>query len=154
MSKVRKNVEPRGRSRAVGLTDVLRVLPDKELESVVERLGIHIDPAKRIDVPSQIARALVATPEMRDLSHFPSQTRELLHRIAEAKGVLFAPSLPASVEPLVARGIVYARGTKDGVELNLRDFRDIARKLRDDYGIETIEYDRKGVVKSWSTRRV
>ena len=119
MSKVRKNVEPRGRSRAVGLTDVLRVLPDKELESVVERLGIHIDPAKRIDVPSQIARALVATPEMRDLSHFPSQTRELLHRIAEAKGVLFAPSLPASVEPLVARGIVYARGTKEGVELNL-----------------------------------
>src|SRR5215471_4963952 len=120
MSKVRKNTEPRGaRSRAVGLTEVLRVLPEKEIAALVDRLGIHIDPAKRIDVPSQIARALVSTPELRDLSHFPAPTRELLHRIAEAKGVLFAPSLPASVEPLVARGIVFARAVKDGVELML-----------------------------------
>lgn len=120
MSKVRKNTEPRGvRSCAIGLTDVLRILPERELNSVVDRLGIHIDPAKRIDVPSQIARALVATPELRDLAHFPGPTRELVHRIAEAKGVLFVPTLPPSVEPLVARGIVFARAVGDGIELIL-----------------------------------
>jgi hypothetical protein len=120
MSKVRKNTDPRGvRSCAIGLTDVLRILPDRELGSVVDRLGIHIDPAKRIDVPSQIARALVATPELRDLAHFPGPTRELVHRIAEAKGVLFVPALPPAVEPLVARGIVFARAAGDGIELVL-----------------------------------
>jgi hypothetical protein len=86
MSKVRKNTEPRGaRSRAVGLTELLRVLPEKEIASIVDRLGIHVDPAKRIDVPSQVARSLVSTPELRDLAHFPGPTRERVHRIAEAK---------------------------------------------------------------------
>jgi hypothetical protein len=120
MSKLRKNMEPRGaRSRAIGVTDVLRVLPERELDSVVDRLGIHVDPAKRIDVPSQVARALVATPELRDLAHFPAPTRELVHRVAEAKGVLLVASLPPAVEPLVARGIVFARGAQQGVELIL-----------------------------------
>src|SRR6185295_7831894 len=120
MSKVRKNMEQRGvRSRAVGLTELLRVLPEREITLLVDRLGIHVDPAKRIDVPSQVARALVSTPELRDLAHFPGPTRELVHRIAEAKGVLQVPSLPPAVEPLVARGIVFARGTRTGVELIL-----------------------------------
>lgn len=107
------------KARPVGLTDVLRVLPEQELELLVGRLGIHIDPAKRIDVPSQIARALVATPDLRDLSHFPAPTRELVHRIAEAQGVLFVPSIPPAVEPLASRGIVYARTAGRGVELVL-----------------------------------
>ena len=120
MSKVRKNSEPKDeRSSAVGLTDVLRVLPDREIGLLVDRLGIHIDPAKRIDVASQVARALVATPELRDLSHFPGPTRELVHRIAEAKGVLFVKTLPPAVEALVTRGIAFARGASGGVELML-----------------------------------
>ncbi|HEX3597041.1 MAG TPA: hypothetical protein VHU80_18155 [Polyangiaceae bacterium] len=120
MSKVRKNNEPRGyRSRAIGLTDILRVLPEKEIASLVDRLGIHVDPAKRIDVPSQVARALVATPELRDLTHFPGPTRELVHRIAEAKGVLLVASLPPALEPLAARGIAFARAVDEGVELIL-----------------------------------
>jgi hypothetical protein len=120
MSKVRKNTEPRGaRSRAVGLTEVLRVLPEKEIASLVDRLGIHVDPAKRIDVPSQVARSLVSTPELRDLAHFPGPTRELVHRIAEAKGVLLVASLPPALEPLAARGIAFARAVSDGVELIL-----------------------------------
>ncbi|HVU03319.1 MAG TPA: hypothetical protein VHE30_16280 [Polyangiaceae bacterium] len=120
MSKVRKNTDPRGsRSCAFGLTDVLRILPERELGSVVDRLGIHIDPAKRIDVPSQVARALVSTPELRELGHFQPGTRELVHRIAEAKGVLLVPALPPAVEQLVARGIVYARSAPGGIELIL-----------------------------------
>lgn len=121
MSKSRKNGQSRevGVSRPIGLSDVLRVLPERELESLVDRLGIHIDPAKRIDIPSQVARALVSTPELRDLAHFPGPTRELVHRIAEARGVLQVPALPPAVEPLVARGIVFARAARHGVELIL-----------------------------------
>jgi hypothetical protein len=118
-SKPRKN-EPLGaRSQAIGLTDLLRILPGREVEALVDRLGIHVDPAKRIDVPSQVARALVATPELRDLAHFPAPTRELVHRIAEARGVLRAPTMPPAVEPLVARGIAFARACPGGVELVL-----------------------------------
>ncbi len=119
MSKSRKIGSRDARTVAVGLTDVLHALPERELELLVTRLGIHIDPAKRIDIPSQIARALVSVPELRDLSHFPAPTRELVHRIAEAQGVLFVPSLPPAVEPLVSRGIVYARSAGRGVELVL-----------------------------------
>jgi hypothetical protein len=50
------------------LTDILRALPQRELDGLISRLGIRIDPAKRIDVPSQVARALVSLPELRDPS--------------------------------------------------------------------------------------
>jgi hypothetical protein len=101
------------------LVDVLRALPERELESLIERLRIAIDEAKRIDVPSQVARALLTLPEARDPAQLPAPTRELLYRIAEARGVLVVEGLPAPVEPLVARGIVFARGRNDGVELLL-----------------------------------
>jgi hypothetical protein len=101
------------------LVDVLRQLPERELESLVLRLKIRIDEAKRIDVPSQVARSLVQLPELRDPGLLPGPTRELLYRIAEARGVLPAQSLPAAVEPLVARGVVFVRGGADGMDLLL-----------------------------------
>jgi hypothetical protein len=104
---------------AIRLVDVLRVLPDRELESLIARLKIRTDEAKRIDVPSQVARMLLQLPEIRDTSLLPGPTRELLYRIAEAKGVLVASTLPPAVEPLVARGIVFVRGAQRGVELLL-----------------------------------
>ncbi len=104
---------------ALRLVDVLRQLPERELNSLIQRLRIRVDLAKRIDVPSQVARALLMLPEVRDPSQLPSPTAELLHRIAEAKGVLQVESLPPAVEPLVARGIVFARGTETGLELLL-----------------------------------
>src|SRR6478752_4612234 len=58
-------------------------------------------------------------PEMRDAGILPGPTRELLYRVAEARGVLFAQTLPPAVEPLVARGIVFIRGRDKGVELLL-----------------------------------
>lgn len=99
----------RGGQKALRLVDVLRALPARELRSLVSRLRLRIDEAKRIDAPSQVARALVALPEARDPGQLPGPTRELLFRIAEAKGVLVVEGLPPAVEPLVARGIVYAR---------------------------------------------
>ncbi len=109
----------RNEPRALGLVDVLRQLPESELQSLIDRLRIRIDEAKRIDVPSQVARALVMLPEVRDPAQLPGPTRELLYRIAEANGVLIVESLPPAIEPLVLRGIVFARSTSDCVELLL-----------------------------------
>ncbi|NRA34804.1 MAG: hypothetical protein HRU17_15845 [Polyangiaceae bacterium] len=106
--------------RALRLTDVLRVLPKSEIKHLTDRLKINIDPTKRIDTASQVARALVALPEARDPARLPMSTIELLHRICEARGVLEVEALPAAVEPLVARGMVFARGGDNGgVELLL-----------------------------------
>jgi len=92
--------------RPIRLVDVLRQLPEAELASLIARLKIKVDEAKRIDVPSQVARLLLQLPELRDPSILPGPTRELLYRIAEAGGVLSARGLPAAVEPPRARGVV------------------------------------------------
>lgn len=101
------------------LDHILRALPESELLALIRRLGIRIDTAKRIDTPSQVARALVGIPDVRDPSRLSTASRELLHRIAEAGGTLIVPSLPSGLEPLVARGVVYARKVDKGIELVL-----------------------------------
>jgi hypothetical protein len=101
------------------LVDVLRALPPAELKAIIERLGLTIDPAKRLDPPSQLARALVALPELREPSRLPEPSLGLLHRVAEAKGTLRVPAVPAALTPLAARGLMFARGTKTNVELVL-----------------------------------
>ncbi|MEO8183884.1 MAG: hypothetical protein ABI895_34095, partial [Deltaproteobacteria bacterium] len=109
-----------GGSRALRLEQVLRLLPARELQAIVEGLRIDIDRAKRIDVPAQVARALVCLPEARDPSSLPATAQQLLHRIVEARGVLRVDALPSAVEPLVARGLVFARaGEAGGAELLL-----------------------------------
>ncbi|HVY45272.1 MAG TPA: hypothetical protein VHB21_05305, partial [Minicystis sp.] len=101
------------------LDAILRALPESELSNLISRMGIRIDPAKRIDTPSQVARALVGNPDIRDVSRLSAPSRELLHRIAEAGGLLTVPSLPAGLEPLVARGVVFGRRGAHGFELVL-----------------------------------
>ncbi len=91
------------------LVDVLRAVPPAELQSLVTRLGVPLDPQKRLDVPSQVARKLVSLPELRDPSLLPHLSVELLHRVAEARGSLVITALPPALEPLAARGIVFAR---------------------------------------------
>src|SRR6476619_3853358 len=66
------------------LVDILRALPSGELDSLIARLGISIVAAKRIDTPSQVARALVALPEVRDTARLPGASAALVHRIADA----------------------------------------------------------------------
>jgi hypothetical protein len=101
------------------LIDILRALPSGELDSLVSRLGIRIDPAKRLDPPSQVARVLVGLPDLRDPSRLPQASVELLHRVAEARGSLIVPSIPPALEPLSARGLMFARGERGAVELIL-----------------------------------
>src|SRR6478672_8600700 len=91
------------------LVDILQALPSGELDSLIARLGISIVAAKRIDTPAQVARALVALPEVRDTARLPGASAELVHRIAEARGSLMVQSIPMGLEPLAARGIVFAR---------------------------------------------
>src|SRR5580765_3571876 len=91
------------------LVDVLRALPNKELSSLIERLGVRIDAAKRLDTPSQVARALVALPDLREPSRLPAAAVDLLHRVAEAKGSLLVTAVPPSLEPLLARGLMFGR---------------------------------------------
>lgn len=96
-------------ARAMRLEEILRLLPERELGSLIQRMRIRIDESKRIDVPSQVARALLILPEARDPSQLPGPTRELLFRLAEARGILFAEDLPPGLDLLVARGICYVR---------------------------------------------
>ncbi|HWO09118.1 MAG TPA: hypothetical protein VNN80_06550, partial [Polyangiaceae bacterium] len=115
MTRPRSSTQsPGNRPRALRLEQVLRLLPERELQAIVEGLRINIDRGKRIDVPAQVARALVCLPEARDPSCLPETARQLLHRIIEAKGVLLVSSLPSAVEPLVARGLVFARASEAG----------------------------------------
>jgi len=99
------------------LVDILRALPSGELEALIGRLAITIVAAKRIDTPAQVARALASLPEIRDPSRLPSASAELLHRIAEARGSLLVQAIPMGLEPLAARGIVFARVRGD-IELS------------------------------------
>lgn len=101
------------------LTEVLGALPQAELDALIARLGVRIDPAKRLDVPAQVARSLVQLPDLRDPARLPAPSVELLRRVAEANGVLFVTAVPAALEPLSARGMVFARGKKGAIELIL-----------------------------------
>jgi len=101
------------------LDQILRALPTSELNALIRRLGIRIDPQKRIDPPSQVARALVGIPDVRDPSRLQPSSRELLYRVAEAGGTLVVPSLPSGLEALLGRGILYARKIDAGIELVL-----------------------------------
>lgn len=101
------------------ITDVLEALPAKELKALAERLGLRIDAAKRLDPPAQVARALCSLPELRDSSRLPRASEELLLRIADAGGTLSVSALPTGLEPLLARGVVFARGRKGEFELLL-----------------------------------
>jgi hypothetical protein len=62
---------------------------------------------------------LVSLPELRDLSRLPAASVELLHRLGENKGRLTLPGLPPGVDQLVARGLVFVRGSKKEIELIL-----------------------------------
>ena len=101
------------------VTDVLEALPAKELKALADRLGLRIDAAKRLDPPAQVARALCSLPELRDASRLAPASEALLIRIADAGGVLSVPLLPPGLEPLLARGLVFARGRKGEFELLL-----------------------------------
>ncbi len=96
------------------LVDILRDLPEPERDALVARHGITIDPGKRIDAPTQMARALVSTRELHDAKNFPPASVELLHRIVEGRGRLISRNLPGALQPLVERGLAFVRTDGSG----------------------------------------
>ena len=108
--------QPQAKGRALRLVDVLRALPERELESLIERLRIGIDEAKRIDVPSQ-SRALSTRCQKHAISKLPRRSASSLP-ITEARGGLVVEVCRASRAPRCSR-FVFARGRRDGVELLL-----------------------------------
>ncbi|MBI5532766.1 MAG: hypothetical protein HY898_08640 [Deltaproteobacteria bacterium] len=102
------------------LATILRALPAGELRALATRVGAGIDPNKRVDAPVQVARVLVGLPEVREPWRLPLASAQLLRRLSESGGCLVVASVPPALEPLAARGIVYARSSEKGkIELVL-----------------------------------
>ena len=101
------------------LDTILRALPERELSGLIKRMRIRVEPKKRIDIPAQVARALVRQPDVREPERLAAPSAELLRRIAELNGSLVVAALPTGVEDLVRRGVVYALLTENGIELLL-----------------------------------
>jgi hypothetical protein len=107
------------RSKSQRLVEVLAAIPAAELDALVARLGIRIDPAKRLEPAAQVARVLVSLPDLRDPSRLPHASVELLHRAAEARGSLLVSALPPALEPLAARGLMFARAAESKGQIEL-----------------------------------
>lgn len=105
--------------QSLALVSILRSLPKKEFTSLIRRVDAAVDPAKRIDVPSQVARTLLMSPELREPGRHGRAAHELMVRLAEARGRLVVEAPPPGLEPLVERGLVYVRKAPEGMELLL-----------------------------------
>ncbi|HSC88053.1 MAG TPA: hypothetical protein VLC09_12310, partial [Polyangiaceae bacterium] len=104
--------------QSLSLVTILRSLPKKEFTSLIRRVDAAVDPAKRIDVPSQVARALLLAPELREPARLGRAAAELTIRLAESKGRLVVDAPPPGLEAMVERGLVFARKVDGGLELN------------------------------------
>ncbi len=103
----------------MGLVHVLRALPKKDFQMLIRRIDAAVDPAKRIDVPSQVARLLLNSVELREPGRLGRASAELLIKTAQVGGVFRVESAPAGLEPLVKRGLVFPRKVKGGIEIIL-----------------------------------
>ena len=126
MSEESPDLEFKDEGQAIGLVQILRSLPKKEFASLVRRIDVAVDPAKRIDVPAQVARALLLSAELRDPARLGHQAAELMFRMAEAGGRLRVDAPPPGLDLLLARGLVFhcqfagaPVSTRGGVELCL-----------------------------------
>lgn len=107
-------------STPIGLVDILRSLPQAELVSLAGRVRARIDTTKRVDAAVQVARVLVGLPEIRQKQHLAWGSAQLIRRLAEAGGRLHVDSVPPTLQPLAARGLVFVRpGATSGFELVL-----------------------------------
>lgn len=103
----------------MGLVQVLRSLPKKDFQALIRRIDAAVDPAKRIDVPSQVARVLLNSVELREPGRLGRVSADLLIKVAQAGGLLRVESAPQGLEPLVKRGLVFPRKAKGGLDLIL-----------------------------------
>lgn len=101
------------------LVTVLRALPEGELHALAARVGASIDRNKRVDAPVQIARVLCGLPELREPARLPPASAQLLRRLTESGGRLTVTAVPPALEPLAARGLVFARASASQGRLSI-----------------------------------
>jgi hypothetical protein len=92
------------------LSSILDALGDAELERLVARYKLKIDPAKRVSPRQQLARFLVTLPELRAPAQLGPASVSLLHRIADAFGVLGVAALATEAQELCDRALIFLRG--------------------------------------------
>lgn len=102
------------RPRPLGIVEALRLLPDAALHRLCVSQKIHVDPAKRIDTATQVARAIVGGPGSRVVEQFTGSEQQLLRSIAELGGVMTVATPPAGLPSLVDKGILFTRPTLAG----------------------------------------
>ena len=95
----------------VCLEDTLRGLPASELSALISRQRIRTDRAKRIDIPSQVARALLLQRELKEPHLLDAPARDLLFRLAEAGGVLEVEEMPEAATSLLSKGLVFKQSS-------------------------------------------
>ncbi len=99
-------------TETLGLVEVLRALPKKEFQSLITRVDAAVDPNKRIDVASQVARVLLQLPELKDPARLGQAAADLLVNVAEAGGMMNVTSAPSGLEPLLKHGLLFAKKAK------------------------------------------
>lgn len=101
----------------IGLVEVLRALPKREFQALIRRVDAAVDPAKRIDVPSQVARVLLTSGELKEPVRLGRAAADLMTRLAESGGRMKVESAPSGLEPLLKRGLAFSRKTKGGMDV-------------------------------------
>lgn len=102
---------------AMGLVQVLRGLPKKDFQALIRRIDAAVDPAKRIDVPSQVARVLLTSSELREPARLGRASADLMVSLAVSGGKLVVEAEPPGLDPLVKRGLVFVKKVKGGFEI-------------------------------------
>ena len=106
-------------AQELSLVQILRALPKKDFSALVRRIDAAVDPAKRIDVPSQVARVLLLSGDLKDPSRLGRASADLFIRLAENRGRLVLASAPPGLDPLVSRGLAYPRKAGSQIEILL-----------------------------------
>ncbi len=108
---------PQSTAQPPRLIDALRALPLRTFETLVKTARVKIDLNKRIDAPTQVARAIVNQSLARDPSSLGTAATELLYRVTAQGGVLVTTEVPPHSEPLVDNGLLFVRGIDNSYEL-------------------------------------
>jgi len=89
------------------LEQLVRALSPSEQQRMIERVGVRIDPAMRIDAALQLCRAIVSSPEARDIELLEPDVRQTLRAVAGEGGTLLVSEVTPSAQELVSRGMLF-----------------------------------------------
>ncbi len=109
--------KPRSTREPLRLIDALKALPPRTFDALVKSARVKIDSNKRIDAPSQVARAIVTQSLAKDASSLGAAANELLCRVAASGGLLVTAELAAHSEGLVESGLLFVQPIEGCYEL-------------------------------------